>query len=367
MYKGNRTTPRIWLVIGDKHGDNAQAKIIADCLNLPYDTRKLVPKSQYILGKPRFKASLDHLDLSRSDSLEPPWPDLVITVGRRHAMAALWIKEQHPQTKIVLLGRPRRWIEKFSLVIVPPQHSVPPAPNVMQLTLPLLRVDRHAVNAAEEDRSSEFTGLAQPIIAVLVGGPTRPFRFDAQVAIQLMDFCKQARHKLGGSLYISTSRRTPPEVSNALEQHLPDRAVLHKWVNGDQNNPYTALLTVADYFVVTGDSVSMLIEVADCGKPLAIFPLPFVPSSRLWQRITQALHTQRGHGLLNRAIRMAGRLLYRSGLIGYSRDLTRIHTSLIQSGYAVRAGESFKQPSGPLPDTENQVRARVLPLLDKSV
>ncbi len=309
MNKAHSTTPRIWLVIGDKLGDNAQAKIIADCLNLPYDTRKLVPKSEYILGKPRFKASLDHLDLSQSDSLEPPWPDLVITVGRRHAMAALWIKAQHPQTKIVLLGRPRRWIEKFSLVIVPPQHSVPPAPNVMQLTLPLLRVDRAAVNAAAEERSSEFAGLAKPVIAVLVGGPTRPFRFDAQVAIQLMDFCRQTQHKLGGSLYISTSRRTPKEVSNALEQHLPDQAVLHTWENDGRNNPYTALLSVADYFVVTGDSVSMLMEVADCGKPLAIFPLPYLPGSRLWQRITQTLHTKQGDGLLNRAIRMAGPLL----------------------------------------------------------
>jgi uncharacterized protein len=117
------TEPGVWLVIGDKLGDNAQATMIADSLGLAYDTIKLVPKSRYIRGKPRFRASLEHLDMSHSDTLEPPWPDLVITVGRRHAMAALWIKQQHPRTKIVLLGRPRRWIERFDLVIVPPQRT----------------------------------------------------------------------------------------------------------------------------------------------------------------------------------------------------------------------------------------------------
>ncbi|MFC1773033.1 mitochondrial fission ELM1 family protein [Pseudomonadota bacterium] len=357
--------PRVWLVIGDKLGDNAQATMIADSLGLAYDTRKLVPKSRYIRGKPRFKVSLDHLDLSHSDTLEPPWPDLVITVGRRHAMAALWIKQQHPRTRIVLLGRPRRWIEKFDLIIVPPQHSVPHAPNVMQLTLPLLRVDQHAVSSAAEKHMDEFAGLAKPIIAVLVGGPTRPFRFDERVAVQLMDCCKQIQRELGGSLYISTSRRTPAEVCTALKQNLPDQAMLHTWEGDDQNNPYLALLGVADYFVVTGDSVSMLIEVADCGKPLAIFPLPFIPGSRLWQRISQRLHMYQGDGLLDRSIRMAGQLLYQSGLVGYTRDLTRLHTSLIESGYAVKAGKPFKQPAGTLPNTENQVRARILSLLRK--
>jgi uncharacterized protein len=235
----------------------------------------------------------------------------------------------------------------------------------MQLTLPLLRVNKHAVSSAAEKHKAEFKDLSKPIIAVLVGGPTRPFRFDQRVALQLVEYCKRLQRELGGSLYISTSRRTPAEVCAALKQHLPDQAVLHTWGSDDQKNPYLALLGIADYFVVTGDSVSMLIEVADCGKPLAIFPLPYIPGSRLWQRITQRLHTDQNDGLLNRAIRMAGRLLYQSGLIGYARDLTRIHASLIESGLAVRAGKPFIQPAGPLPNTENQVRARILSLLRK--
>ncbi|HED19158.1 MAG TPA: nucleoside-diphosphate sugar epimerase, partial [Gammaproteobacteria bacterium] len=131
--------PRIWLVLGDKLGDNAQLTMIADSLDLPYEVRHLVPKQEYRLGKPRFKASLQHLDLENSDPLAAPWPDLVITAGRRHSMAALWIKHQSPATKLVLLGRPRRWIERFDLVISLPQYQLPDLPQVMHLSLPLMR------------------------------------------------------------------------------------------------------------------------------------------------------------------------------------------------------------------------------------
>src|SRR5512143_1625776 len=86
--------PRIWLVLGDKAGDNAQVDIIAAALGWPCERKRLFFQAPYVLGKPPFKASLYHIDAARSDPLAPPWPDLVITVGRRPAMAALWIQEQ---------------------------------------------------------------------------------------------------------------------------------------------------------------------------------------------------------------------------------------------------------------------------------
>jgi hypothetical protein len=69
-------SPCIWLVLGDKLGDNAQLTMIANSLGLPYEIKHLVPKEKYRLGKPHFKASLQHLDLENSDPLAAgtPWP-----------------------------------------------------------------------------------------------------------------------------------------------------------------------------------------------------------------------------------------------------------------------------------------------------
>ena len=161
------TMPRIWLVTGDKLGDNAQVEMIANSLGLGYTVKHLSPRQKYILGKPRFKVSLDHLDPDRSDALSPPWPDLVITVGRRHSMAALWIKKQSPKTKIVLLGRPRRWIGNFDLIITLPQYRLPDLPHVMRLSLPLMRTDTEAVSSSAKAWAPRLKLLPRPIIAVL--------------------------------------------------------------------------------------------------------------------------------------------------------------------------------------------------------
>jgi len=76
-------SPNVWLLIGDKLGDNAQARMLADALGWPYQVRQVFPQPEWVLGKPRFVPGLHHLDPERSASLEPPWPDIVITVGRR--------------------------------------------------------------------------------------------------------------------------------------------------------------------------------------------------------------------------------------------------------------------------------------------
>src|SRR5918993_6028288 len=133
---------RIWFLQGEKLGDNAQVFAILEALGHPWETKRLFVQPQWRLGKPPFEVSLDHLDLSRSDPLAPPWPDLVITSGRRMAMAALWVKEQsRGRTKMAYVGRPRRWIERFDLVIGTAQYRLPDAPNVLRLDLPLMRAD----------------------------------------------------------------------------------------------------------------------------------------------------------------------------------------------------------------------------------
>jgi mitochondrial fission protein ELM1 len=353
--------PRTWLILGDKAGDNAQVRIIADALGWPYQLKELVFQAPYVLGKPRFRTSLYHVDQARSAPLEPPWPDLILTVGRRPSMAALWVKEQtQGAATLVVIGRPKRWLDRFDLVIAPPQFQLPSRENVLRLDLPLMRVDEGAIAAASEAWREGFAELQRPLIAVLVGGPTKPYRFDQAVARRLMASARGAVKAEGGSLYITTSRRTPERLVATLEAELPADARLYRWHDGGAN-PYHALLGLADRFIVTGDSISMMVEVARLGKPLAIFALPEERRVLRWRgRLGRRLAALED-GAAGLVLEPLSDALHRLRIAKYARDLSEIHRRLYARGLAVPLGQPFlasqARPSDDLSRAVKRVRA----------
>lgn len=344
----SKPTPAVWLVLGDKLGDNAQVEVIAERLGWPCVTKRLKFRAAYVTGKPRFKPALYHIDLAASDPLSPPWPDLILTVGRRPSMAAMWVREQSGlQTKVVIVGRPRRMLSEFALVLATPQYRLPARPNVMALDLPLMRVDQAAIDQAVAEWRDRLAGLPRPLTGVLVGGPTKPFIFTAEVAREMVQRLRQSAGDTG-TLFVSTSRRTPAAVVDALAAALPDSATLFRWQPDATENPYRALLGLADRFVVTGDSVSMIVEVARQGKPLAIFPLPETasPWDRLRRRLAATFQPAPGAAATasNDASALATRLgdfAYELGLVSYARDFSALHRRLVERGAAVFLGQAF--------------------------
>ncbi|MDF2094365.1 mitochondrial fission ELM1 family protein [Aquibaculum arenosum] len=353
--------PRIWLIVGDKLGDNAQVNVLAEELGLPSERKELRFKAQWVHGKPPFKASLHHLDLPRCDRLEPPWPDLIITIGRRPAMAALWVKRQSGgKTKIVLIGRPKRFFDEFDLVIATGQYRVPERANVLKLDLPLMRADAQAVAKATSEWGERLATLPRPLTAVLVGGATKPFRFGPVEARRLLQQVRQATGD-AGSLYVSTSRRTSLQAADALAEALPANARFFRWTpeaSADEN-PYLALLGTADRFVVTGDSISMMVEVVRMGKPLAIAPLPKDqhPFSGLSEVVAARLRAFMQFQPVERILAQVAPSL------GLTRDFTSLHETL-RAHYAVSfLQEGFPSHAHSFRDNANDVAARIRGLL----
>ncbi len=347
--------PRVWLIQSDKLGDNAQLRVLADALGWPYEVRRVLMKPEYVFGKPRFAASLHHIDAQRSDPLAPPWPDLVLTIGRRCAMVALWVREQAGgRPRIVLVGRPKKGLDAFDLIVAPPQFRMPEAENVEPLSLPLMRADPERVMAAREEWGPRLAAMPRPLTAVLVGGATKPFRFDRETAGELMVGLEALLAREGGSLYLTTSRRTPPEVVEELRARLPAGSAFYTWRPESGENPYFGLLACADRFVVTGDSVSMMVEVARLGRPLAIYDLPLSrePLVRWRHRLGRAVS---GAGVLGRI----GGGLQKRGLIGITRDLQGFHARLYAQGLAVPFGMPFRPPRRIVEEELDRIARRV--------
>jgi len=361
-------TPRIWLLIGDKLGDNQQVELIAERLLQQFDWRaevhRLKFKEAYRLGKPRFRSGDEHVDWSASDAVAPPWPDIVLTVGRRPSMVALWVKQQsHGKTRIVIVGRPRRWLKRFSLIIAAAHHHVPPLPNVLRLGLPLIRVDGAVLEAARAEWAPRFADVPRPLVALFVGGPTKPHVFDRAVA---QDLIRRAAQTVadGGTLWVTTSPRTSPEVVDALANALPANGRLFRWRTGSADNPYLGLLACADRYIVTGDSVSMQVEVARLGRPLAIYPLPvkYGFMERLRRAAARAAYHRDASSRLARAIMT----LQSWGIVKFPRDVEEIHALLVERGFAVRLGEPFAEAGTGVDVDLDQIVERVAALWEPS-
>ncbi|MGH0035341.1 MAG: mitochondrial fission ELM1 family protein [Myxococcota bacterium] len=364
--------PRTWLLLAEKQGDNAQVEALAGSLPWPCETRRLAMQERWLQGKPPVAASLDHLDLAACDELAPPWPDLIVTMGRRTANAAFWIREQAKgRTKIVLVGKPSGWLERFDLVVGSAEVQLPPFDNVASIGLPLLRVDPADVAKAADAWRAEMADWPRPLVAVLVGGPTGPFAFDRAVRERLVRLVRSVRER-GGTPFVTTSRRTPGEVADALEAALPEGGHLFRWSPEAPRNPYRALLGLADGFAVTGDSISMLVEVARLRRPLAIVPLSTGPLGALDQRrraFTRWLFARPGADGKGRLRAAVARGAFRAGLLTHTRDFNALHEWMVETGLAVWTdgelpAEGFPAPSGDVDDDLNEAAARVAALFE---
>jgi mitochondrial fission protein ELM1 len=361
---GDRQMPIVWLLMADKTGDNAQLQVIADALPWPSLAKRIQVRPEFATAKPQVEASLHHIDLAKSDPLEAPWPDLVITIGRRMSMVALWVQRQSQgRTKIALIGPPKRLLDRFDLAVASVQYRLGPRPNLLRINFPLQRIDLAAIAAEAEAWRAELGSLRRPLIAVMVGGRTKAVRFDEAVARRLAAGIADLALREKGTLVVTTSRRTPDAVIAVLERMLPPGSVLHRWTPDGGRNPYRALLGLADRFVVTSDSVSMLMEIGRLGKPLAIYPLPL--SSWLGAGFLADMAQRLLPEALARRLRQPiAEFGARLGAIGHARDLTEIHRLMIEERHAVWFGDPFPPENRPLPDELGVVVGRIRALME---
>lgn len=280
------TKPVIWALLGDKTGDNNQLLALAELIGLPFEAKQL---SYNLLRAvpPRFLgASLMTLTPEGRRQLAPPWPDLVIAIGRRSVPAARWLKTHHG-AKLALMGHPRVAPEHFDLVITTRQYPVPAHDNVILLPMPMSRLgERPTANAAE---TALLGPLPRPHLLLALGGPTKFWLLDKAAVLAAVEELLARARKLGGSALAIGSRRTPPEIMSAVRDRLGDRLIEVPDVR------FATLMHDADEIFVTADSISMLSEAIQTGKPVGMVPIQLSAKGkrRLGERPGERRHRNR--------------------------------------------------------------------------
>jgi len=207
-------------------------------------------------------------------TLTQPYPSVVIAAGRQAVTAAMTFR-RHALT-IVLLN-PHIKSTCFDLVI-PPLHDGVKGPNVLSTTGALHPLHPEHLNKLRHDPKvlKKYESLPPKRIVVLVGGDNKYYRYTAEwmesFTNRLRELITNHPYYQGGSLLITPSRRTRPELIAIMAEGL--RETSHQIWDGTGDNPYFDYLAIADALVVTGDSISMMSEACLMGRPVYIAEVP---------------------------------------------------------------------------------------------
>ena len=249
----------------------------------------------------------------------------MISGGRRVGDALRIKRASGGRTKIVCIGRPWARLDLFDAVVTTAQYCLPERSNVLENTLTLNSPDAAVLNQAARHWGGRFAALPRPWIAVLVGGNSGSYVFDAGSARRLAEEANALAQKRGGSLLVATSPRTPAASIRVIEQSLDCPHVLHTWSPQKEDNPYLAFLALADRFVVTCDSASILSQACATGKPVRLFEFP--------QRLTTRIMTKLQRPFLRYLAGLTG-----AGLWVPARDMPRFHDRLRRQGLLEESG-----------------------------
>ena len=270
------TPPSVWLLMGNRAGDNSQVKGLGEALDWPFEEKHFEFQSYEKFVNLPWGAHLMGIVKKRSTPLCAPWPDLVISAGRKNEPIARYIQaramaEEGNRTRLIHVGRPWAAPPNWDLIITTPQYRLPQDPNILHNDTPLHRVTRERLDEDAKLWADRVADLPRPLIAVLCGGNSGPYPFDRASGERLAAAADALAKELGGSLLVTTSKRTLDETTEALFGGIESPSILYRWKPGDPDNPFFAFLGLADRVIVTADSVSMMAESCVPERPVYLY------------------------------------------------------------------------------------------------
>ncbi len=274
-----------WIVTDGARGNEKQCQALAHYLaqigaieNQPPSRFRLALAQPWSALAPRLSwrapsayraaanADADCTDIARLT--QHPAPRLLISCGRRAALVARVLKKTAGSmlTTVQILN-PRIPPQHFDWVVCP-RHDLLSGSNVITTEGALHNVDDESLETART-QWSELASLQSPRIAVLVGASNGAYQIDQAYLERLLSGASTLTGR--GTMMVTTSRRTPPELQNFvrhwLTKHYPERFLFHADQPG-LANPYPGFLAYAERIVVSSDSVNMISEALGTGRPV---------------------------------------------------------------------------------------------------
>ncbi len=342
------TPPTVWTLTDGAPGNEVQVAAVADALGWPtlrIDAR-LGGRSRWPLAERG--AHLAGLERdAEAAGLSEPWPDLLITAGRRAAPVARWIRDRaHGRTRVVALGpKAATPADAVDLAITPRGANLFPHPNRLETDrpfVPTLTSERDA--AAWRERIEAIPGRK---VLVAIGSGTRRLGLDARSAESLGRLVAESAADLGMCVVVSASRHTDDEVFEGCLRGLGRPALVHRETPDQrpEERPWRALIDASDLYVMVGLGETALAELVATGRPVFLSPQlrgGDTPWSRLRDALLSAIvdraqarpQNDRGTTRPQEGLELYAARLIDRGWVRPRRDAEALRGRLVRAGHA---------------------------------
>ena len=140
---------------------------------------------------------------------------------------------------------------------------------------------------AVEDIGYELgTSNGRPAVAVIVGGPNKCSTMSVEWMKSELDKIFHSRPSTATSYWVTTSRRTPPEIEALVDSYPWDYKLLY---SKDHFNPIPAFVKLAKRLYVTAESTGMLSEACTFGSAEVIALDNLNPGPHKFRRFVEDL------------------------------------------------------------------------------
>ena len=198
-------------------------------------------------------------------------PDLIIGAGH-HTHLSLLALRHSCGGRVVIMMSPSLPLRLFDMCFIPRHDKPKNNDNVVETLGALNRIKPSKLHLSD-------TGL------ILIGGPSRHFKWDSEKVIKQVKGLVERNHKVHWVL--AGSRRTPPEFYEVIKLNLPDIKII---LPEDVTMDWLPLrMQETEQIWVTGDSISMIYEALTSGAKTGVLRLAYEKQSRVTEEIDRLI------------------------------------------------------------------------------
>ena len=211
-------------------------------------------------------------------------------------------------------------IASFDCVLAPAFDRPKKAENVIEIPANLVANDEafyeKGVEAFLENRGEDFRRETEDAVAVIIGGPNKCSTMTPEWMKSQLDAIFNSNNQTfedsNIQYWVTTSRRTPPEVEAVVDSYPWDYKLLY---SKDHFNPIPAFVKLAKKLYVTAESTGMLSESCTFGSAEVIALDNLNPGPHKFRRFVEDLR-KGGYVDGNRKVDLSAQFARAKALMG---------------------------------------------------